>query len=125
MDFSKRVSRRQFLSAAASSTAASIVARPALSATFARANYGLIPDVSSGAAILAWQDQGVINTANSPFGKLRSVPVHAVAIEDGFWSKRRATNVERSIPTMRQELEDHGRMDNFRRLVGKSSEPQK
>jgi hypothetical protein len=26
---------------------------------------------------------------------------------------------------MREELEEHGRMDNFRRLVGKSSEPQK
>jgi DUF1680 family protein len=46
-------------------------------------------------------------------------------IEEGFWSKRRKTNVERSIPTMREQLEQHGRMDNFRRLVGKSTAPQK
>lgn len=122
----KEVSRRQFLSAAAGSTAASLLARPAFAlahGTFSTA--GPLEAASNAASILAWQDQGVINTANSPYAKLHSVPVHAVTIEDGFWSKRRATNVERSIPTMRQELEDHGRMDNFRRLVGKSSEPQK
>src|SRR5207244_10293817 len=82
-------------------------------------------DVGAAGSKLAWQDQGVINTTNSPYAKLHSVPVRAVTIEEGFWSKRRKTNVERSIPTMREELEEHGRMDNFRRLVGKSSEPQK
>jgi len=35
----------------------------------------------------------------------------------GFWSKRQKINVERSIPTMREQLENHGRMDNYRRLV--------
>jgi hypothetical protein len=124
MGSSKQVSRRQFLSAAAASTAATIIPAPAFS--LARANFPAHFDVSSsGAAILAWQDQGVINTAGSPYAKLHSIPVRAVTIEDGFWSKRRATNIERSIPTMHEELEEHGRMDNFRRLVGKSSEPQK
>jgi DUF1680 family protein len=107
----------------ASSTAAGVLARPALS--FATGSH--LPgffDLGTAAA-LAWQDQGVMNTANSPYAKLHSVPVRAVTIEDGFWSKRRTTNVERSIPTMRQELEDHGRMDNFRRLVGKSDASQK
>jgi DUF1680 family protein len=51
--------------------------------------------------------------------------VRAVTLEEGFWSKRRKTNVERSIPSMREQLEQHGRMDNFRRLVGKSAAPQK
>jgi hypothetical protein len=67
----------------------------------------------------------VLNLANSPYAKLHTVPVRAVTIEEGFWSKRRKTNIESSIPSMRVELEDHGRMDNFRRLVGKSSAPQK
>ena len=126
MGSQKEVSRRKFLSAAAGSTAASLLARPAFSLaheTFS--NAGTLDVGSNAAAMLPWQDQGVINTANSPYAKLHSVPVHAVTIAEGFWSKRRTTNVERSIPTMRQELEDHGRMDNFRRLVGKSSEPQK
>lgn len=123
MSSPKHLSRRQFLSNVATSAAASALARPAFS-------FAAGPGVSSAPApadssLLAWQDQGVINTANSPYAKLHSIPVRAVTVEEGFWSKRRKTNVERSIPTMHDELEGHGRMDNFRRLVGKSSEPQK
>ena len=123
MNSSRSVSRRQFLSTAASSTAAGLLARPALSFADAKGLPGFF-DLGAAAA-LPWQDQGVINTVNSPYAKLHSVPVRAVTIEEGFWSKRRKTNVERSIPTMRVELEEHGRMDNFRRLVGKSTEPQR
>src|SRR2546425_8285393 len=103
MASSKHVSRRKFLSGVASSTAAVALARPA----FPFANYRRLPvsgvfDAGATAgSILAWQDQGVINVANSPYAKLHSVPVRAVTIEDGFWSKRRKTNIEHSIPTMR------------------------
>jgi uncharacterized protein len=45
-------------------------------------------------------------------------------MEAGFWSKRRKINVDRSIPTMHDQLEQHGRMDNFRRLARKSTAPQ-
>jgi DUF1680 family protein len=124
------VSRRRFLSAAVTSTAASLLARPALSFAFRntveRGAQSSPFEINSGTApILPWRDQGVLNLANSPYAKLHSVPVRAVTIEEGFWSKRRKTNVDRSIPTMRAELEEHGRMDNFRRLVGKSTAPQK
>src|SRR6266568_1013092 len=123
------VSRRQFLSTVASSTAASVLARPALSFALSKATHpsglGWFDASSPMGSLLPWQDQGVLNLATSPYAKLHSVPVRAVTIEPGFWSKRRRTNVERSIPTMREQLEEHGRMDNFRRLVGKSSAPQK
>src|SRR6266496_6237840 len=122
MSLSTSVSRRQFLSTAVSSTAAGVLARPALSFASGSPLPGFF-DVGAAAA-LTWQDQGVINVANSPHAKLHSVPVRAVTIEEGFWSKRRKTNVERSIPTMREQLESHGRMDNYRRLVGKSTAPQ-
>jgi len=124
------VSRRRFLSTAVTSTAASLLARPVLSFALGKPALGsrnAVPfdaEVAAG-AILPWQDQGVLNLANSPYAKLHTVPVRAVTIEEGFWSKRRKTNIESSIPSMRVELEDHGRMDNFRRLVGKSSGPQK
>ena len=49
---------------------------------------------------LPWKDQGVLNLANSPYAKLHTVPVRAVTIDEGFWSKRRKTNVESSIPSM-------------------------
>jgi DUF1680 family protein len=113
-----RVSRRQFVSTVTATAAACYLAGPGSS-------LGLGSDSQSGAPLLPWKDQGVLNLANSPFAKLHTVPVRAVAIEEGFWSKRRKTNVERSIPSMREQLEQHGRMDNFRRLVGKSAAPQK
>src|ERR1700722_685213 len=94
----KDLSRREFISTAAVATAAT--ALPG----FARAANTLDPD---------WKDAGVIATRNSPYAKLKSVPVQAVTIETGFWSKRRIINVDSSIPSMRQELIDHGRMDNF------------
>ena len=124
MPSSSDFSRRKFLSTVASSSAAGILARPAFSLAFGDAARAGFFDLAAQGASLAWQDQGVLNVAKSPFAKLHSVPVRAVNIEEGFWSKRRKTNVERSIPTMHQELEAHGRMDNFRRLVGKSTAPQ-
>jgi hypothetical protein len=121
------VSRRQFVTAAVTSTTVALLARPMLS--FALADAVAHPSnaalAENSATTLPWQDQGVLNLANSPYAKLHSVPVRAVTIEEGFWSKRRKTNLERSIPTMQEGLEEHGRMDNFRRLVGKSSAPQK
>ena len=47
-----------------------------------------------------------------------------VTIKNGFWGQRRESNVTKSIPTMHDLLEANGRMNNFRRLVGKSDAPQ-
>jgi DUF1680 family protein len=72
-----------------------------------------------------WKDQGILHVTNSPYAKLHNIPIRAVTIADGFWARRRKTNVETSIPTMRELMERDGRMENFRRLSGKSSAPQK
>jgi hypothetical protein len=130
MDSQQDVSRRQFLSTLASTAAVSCLAHPAFSLTAGKAGSATTAMNPLGlndeeTATLSWREQGVLNLDRSPYAKLHSVPVRAVTIEEGFWSKRRETNVEHSIPTMREELEAHGRMDNFRRLVGKSSAPQK
>ena len=121
MTTSNPVSRRKFIETSTAAAAAAYVANPALA--FALGKPSVAGDVDS--SQLPWRDQGVLNLANSPYAKLHTVPVRAVTIEEGFWSKRRETNVESSIPTMRDQLLEHGRMDNFRRLVGESSEPQK
>ncbi len=71
-----------------------------------------------------WQDQGIENLTESPHAKLRDIPVRAVTIHSGFWAQRREINVTKSIPTMHDLLEANGRMNNFRRLVGKSSAAQ-
>jgi DUF1680 family protein len=113
----KDLSRRKFISTTAAATAA--IAMPGLPG-FARQGV-------AGAPVLDpdWSKAGIIATRNSPYAKLKSVPVQAVTIETGFWSKRRDTNVTSSIPSMRQELLDHGRMDNFLRLAGQSQAPQR
>ena len=72
-----------------------------------------------------WNEQGILNLAHSPYAKLKNVPVHALTLRPGFWVSRRTANVEHSIPSMGRLLEANGRMDNFRRLVGKSAAPQR
>jgi uncharacterized protein len=72
-----------------------------------------------------WKEQGVEHLSKSPYAKLRNIPVHAVTIQSGFWAWRREVNVTKSIPSMHDLLEANGRMTNFRRLTGKSTEPQR
>lgn len=66
----------------------------------------------------AWNEQGIVHTRLSPQAKLHSLPVSAVQLGEGFWEQRRETNRKVSIPTLYQELEGHGILDNFRRLSG-------
>jgi hypothetical protein len=44
---------------------------------------------------------------------------------EGFWSARMRVNLERSIPTLVQLLEEHGVVDNFRRLTGRKNAPRR
>ncbi len=121
----KGISRRQFVtSAAAVAAISSLPVRHALAGTTAAAG-----GVQSQAATPlldspSWKDQGVENLAKSPHAKLRDIPVHAVTTQSGFWAQRRETNVTKSIPSMHDLLEANGRMNNFRRLVGKSNAAQ-
>src|ERR1035441_9393278 len=119
-----KLSRRTFIASAAAS-----IASPALAAVQPKTG-GLLSFLadqsqSSSAAAETWSSAGVIDLSRSQFAKLKTVPVSAVDLHDGFWSQRRKTNLNSSIPGMHDELIDHGRMDNFLRLSGKSSEPQK
>ena len=68
-----------------------------------------------------WRDQGVLYLDHSSKATLHPVPVRAVRLGDGFWQDRRRANTERSIPTLLELLEQHGIVDNFRRLSGRSN----
>src|ERR1017187_10425221 len=120
----RRLSRRKFLASAVASIVPTAIA-------YASPKRGGLLSVLTGAPEISksqksdWKNAGVIDLSNSPYAKLKTVPVRAVVIQDGFWSKRRKTNLVSSIPSMHDELLEHGRMDNFLRLEGKSSEPQK
>jgi uncharacterized protein len=128
MDGRQKYSRRKFVASAVSASAISALpgAQKLLSgfagaAGTREAGQSSVPLTTTP----AWRDQGVLNVAKSPYAKLHSVPVHAVTIEAGFWSPRRETNVNSSIPSMGKLLEVNGRMDNFRRLTGKSTAAQR
>lgn len=71
------------------------------------------------------REAGVLDLRKSPHARLRNVPVRAVTIRDGFWSARQRVNVERSIPTLLDLLEEHGVLDNFRRLSGRKAAPRR
>ena len=122
------ISRRQFVTSAISAAAASSLATPEAFAEIAGG-----PPLASVAGKMSevpltdtpnWKDQGIENLSKSPYAKLRQVPVRAVTIGRGFWGQRREINVTKSIPTMHDLLEANGRMNNFRRLAGKSDTPQ-
>src|ERR1700682_4296183 len=126
MNGKQKYSRRKFVASAMSASAISVLpGAPNLLIGFTGALGGREQDSVALTTTPAWRDQGILNLANSPYAKLHSVPVHAVTIEAGFWSPRRETNVNASIPSMGKLLEVNGRMDNFRRLTGKSTAAQR
>jgi len=72
-----------------------------------------------------WRDQGVVLVRKSPHARLRDIPVRAVAIKEGLWGTRRQVNVEVSIPAILPLIEEHGYIDNFRRLSKGKNVPKK
>jgi len=90
---------------------------------------------ASAAAILAfgaqtqrsdeWKDEGILYLDHSLNARLHPVPVQAVHLGDGFWSARRKITTERSLPTLLDLFEEHGSVDNFRRLSGRPDLPRK
>jgi len=118
------LSRREFIAAAAASCVAPAMAHAGTTPASLFALMNDAPDASAGSNG-SWSDAGVADFSKSPHARLKPLPVRAVTIEGGFWAKRRNTNVTASIPTMHDQLILHGRMDNFLRLTGGSSESQK
>ncbi|HYL62200.1 MAG TPA: beta-L-arabinofuranosidase domain-containing protein [Candidatus Methylomirabilis sp.] len=127
MSQKNEISRRQFV--AAGTAAALLSTLPAKMSAFAPASLassaGGGARGSAAAGDAPWKEQGIQNLAKSPYAKLRNVPVHAVTIPTGFWAWRREVNVTKSIPSMFKLLDANGRLNNFRRLTGKSTEPQR
>jgi uncharacterized protein len=128
MDKKGKISRRNFVSSALTAgAAAAVLPTGRLIAGVAgnpfRSGY-LLQDAPGILPTPSWKDQGVENLVRSPHAKLKNIPVRAVTIHEGFWYKRRQININKSIPSMHDLLESNGRMENFRRLTGKSTAAQ-
>src|SRR6267154_1585679 len=130
MSNTQSFSRRQFVSSAISAAAISCLANGRDPFTGLASPKSATSEIAEQSSVVltpapSWRDQGILNLAKSPYAKLRNVAVHAVTIENGFWAQRREVNVSKSIPSMGKLLEANGRMDNFRRLIGKSTAAQR
>ena len=128
MDIKKPISRRSFVtSALTAGAAASVLPTGKLVAEIAgspfRSGYllqeapGILPTPS-------WNDQGVENLVRSPHAKLKNIPVRAVTIHEGFWTTGVKSMSRKAFRACTKLLESNGRMDNFRRLIGKSTAAQ-
>ncbi len=121
----KEISRRQFVTSAITTAAiSSLPAGQLFAGDGSRPGTMAASDPPALTDSPGWKDQGIENLARSPHARLRDIPVRAVTIQTGFWAQRRETNVDKSIPTMHDLLEANGRMNNFRRLAGKSTAAQ-
>lgn len=72
-----------------------------------------------------WRSEGILYLDHSLNARLHTVPIEAVHLGDGFWAGRRRVTTERSLPTLLELLEEHGVMDNFRRLSGRKNVPRR
>jgi uncharacterized protein len=119
------LSRRSFIASTSAAILPSAVAHAHSATSGLLAMLSSAPQTPTASGSQAWKDAGILDLSRSPYAKLKSVPVRAVDLQDGFWAQRRKTNLESSIPTMREQMLSHGRMDNFLRLAGKSTASQR
>jgi DUF1680 family protein len=65
----------------------------------------------------------IVDTSNSECPRLRPVPLTAVTLVDTFWAPRLQRLREVTLPSQYQQLEETGRVENFRRAAGKPDRP--
>ncbi len=59
-----------------------------------------------------------VDTSHSPHARLKPVPITAVRLEDEFWAPRLRRNREVTLPGQFRQIEETGRLWNFRRAAG-------
>ena len=65
----------------------------------------------------------VLDTRNTSGAKVHPVPIDAVRIDDGFWRTPLDRLYAVTLPSQYAQCEVTGRLDNFRRVSGRSSAP--
>lgn len=64
---------------------------------------------------------GIVATSASPYAVLHDVPISAVQMGEGFWRTRMEKNRTAGVRQLYSLLEEHGVIDNFRRLSGRKN----
>jgi DUF1680 family protein len=68
---------------------------------------------------------GIVDNASSPRARVLAVPISAVEIRPGFWTNRMDPARRKGLPRLLGHLEDHGVVDNFRRISQGKEVPRK
>lgn len=79
-----------------------------------------MPVERSGSGSIPWEEAGVVSTANSPFCRLKPVPIRAVRMGDGFWRPRMEVNARVTLGRQMRKFRELGYIDNFLRVYGRS-----
>lgn len=86
-----------------------------LQAAVAASSAQLLPAQSSNSPA---PQAAVNNLSHSPHAIMRSIPIGAVKVRDGFWARRMAVNRDSAIAFTYDQMVQHGRFDNFLRWDG-------
>jgi DUF1680 family protein len=86
-----------------------------LQAAVAASSAQLLPAQSSNPSA---PQAAVNNLTHSPHAVLRSIPIGAVKVRDGFWARRMEVNRDSAIAFTYDQMAQHGRFDNFLRWDG-------
>ncbi|RLE67939.1 MAG: glycoside hydrolase family 127 protein, partial [Thermoprotei archaeon] len=65
----------------------------------------------------------LVDTSNSPWARLKPVPIESVKLEDSFWAPRLEVLRRTTLRSQYELMEETGRIDNFRRASGKIKGP--
>ncbi len=61
-------------------------------------------------------EAGVVDNRRSPFSRMTGLPIRRVRVRNGFWGPRIESNRQVSVPKLLSLLDEHGVVDNFRRI---------
>ncbi|MFB3828171.1 MAG: glycoside hydrolase family 127 protein [Bryobacteraceae bacterium] len=67
----------------------------------------------------------ILQLEHSPQARVGSLPLSAVRMGEGFWTKRRNAAIGTSMPALLRSMEENGWLDNFRRLSGAVNKPRR
>ena len=68
-------------------------------------------------------EAGIVDTRGGEHFRLQTIPIRAIEMREGFWQPRMLANVREGMTTFLREMEEHGVVDNFRRISGRSDAP--
>jgi len=69
------------------------------------------------------QNPVIVDTSQSPYARLKPISLSKISLDEGFWLDRYRINLKKTIPGQYRLLEQTGRLDNFRRVVGEVQKP--